>query len=595
MTDRTIGPQIEGLTFIEHLGSGGYSDVYLYEQRKPRMRVAVKVLTGSRLSDAELSQFAAEAETMAELADHPFIVQVFRTGMTDDGRPFLVMKFYPPPNLGQRAASERFSVAEVLRTGIQICSAVETAHRAGILHRDIKPANILLSQYNEPGLADFGIAGRAVDAEADVDDNLGVSIHWSPPEVISGSSNGSVASDVYSLGATLWHLLAGRSPFETPGGDNAPRALVGRILKQAPPATGRADSPASLERLLQQAMSKNPAHRPSSALDFSRSLQAVEQELRYTKTEITVDLTTPAVPLPRLDEPGSRSSSTETPVNNQGFAPPATPSVSPSGEPQTTMRPARPDRPAQPPAAFARSAAAPEPPSVAPEQQRTTLRPAKPAPAAQLPGFAPRAAPPGDESEDGTRRRPVSPQPLDRGSPPGVPRTRAGLAGGVEDPPTTHRPLTPTTTDVAAESATAKRGVKTRWAIIATAVVIGGAAAVGIAVMSGGGSSEAPAQKPSGPVGTDQGGIGSPEVEPPTFGPVKYDAASGTVTYTWTAPAVSGKPAKFSYQFQGGQLVGPTTNTSASMKTSDPASVCITVGTVDDATGTLHSATKCGT
>src|SRR5690348_10687413 len=112
-------PGIEGLTFLEHLGSGGYSDVYLYERRSPRMRVAVKVLRADRLSTHELRQFAAEAETMAELADHPNIVQVFSTGTTDDERPYLVMKYYPPPNLGVRAGRERFTVDETLRTGVK--------------------------------------------------------------------------------------------------------------------------------------------------------------------------------------------------------------------------------------------------------------------------------------------------------------------------------------------------------------------------------------------------------------------------------------------------------------------------------------------
>ena len=145
MSAPPTGPDIEGMTFVEHLGSGGYSDVYLYERASPRMRVAVKVLTAARLKDSERAQFAAEAETMAELADHPYIVQVFSTGSTSDGRPYLIMKYYPGLNLGKQAAGKRFSVPEVLSTGIQIASAVETAHRAGVLHRDIKPANVLVS------------------------------------------------------------------------------------------------------------------------------------------------------------------------------------------------------------------------------------------------------------------------------------------------------------------------------------------------------------------------------------------------------------------------------------------------------------------
>ena len=108
-------PRIEGFTFVEHLGSGGYSDVYLYERRSPRMRVAVKVLKDGRLGESERKQFAAEAETMAELADHPYIVQVFSADTTPDGRPYLVMKYYPPPNMGVRAARQRYSVDSVLR------------------------------------------------------------------------------------------------------------------------------------------------------------------------------------------------------------------------------------------------------------------------------------------------------------------------------------------------------------------------------------------------------------------------------------------------------------------------------------------------
>ncbi len=155
-------PKIPGLVFVQPLGSGGYADVFLYEQQSPRMPVAVKVLKAEGLTDTLRRQFVEEADTMAALGDHPYIVQVFRSGTSDDGRPYLVMKYYPPPNLAMRARADRFSVEEVLRTGIQLASAVETAHRARITHRDIKPANVLVSAYGAPGLTDFGIAGRGV-------------------------------------------------------------------------------------------------------------------------------------------------------------------------------------------------------------------------------------------------------------------------------------------------------------------------------------------------------------------------------------------------------------------------------------------------
>ena len=280
-------PRIPGLDVVRPLGSGGYADVYLYEQQQPRMPVAVKVLKREGLTAAIRRQFVDEANTMAQLADHPYIVQVFRSEQTADGGAYLVMKYYPPPNLAVRSRAERMSVEEVLRTGIQLASAVETAHRAGIIHRDIKPANVLVSQYGQPGLTDFGIAGRGGHAE-DVDEDVGVSVPWSPPEVLYGQSNGDSRSDVYSLAATLWHLLVGRSPFEQPGGDNSAYALMPRIRAVPVPPTGRADVPVSLERLLAHAMAKDPGSRPQTAIELARGLQSVEQEQRLPRTPVVV-------------------------------------------------------------------------------------------------------------------------------------------------------------------------------------------------------------------------------------------------------------------------------------------------------------------
>lgn len=282
-------PEIPGLVYVQPVGSGGYADVFLYEQQMPRMPVAVKVLKGEGLTPAIRRQFTDEADTMAQLGDHPYIVQVFRADTAADGRPYLVMKYYPPPNMAVRARRERFTVEEVLRTGIQLASAVETAHRAGVIHRDIKPANVLVSQYGAPGLTDFGIAGQLGHGVAlDEDDDVGVSVPWAPPEVLFGQTNGDARADVYSLAATLWQLLVGRSPFEVPGGNNTAYALMPRIRSSPVPSTGRADVPVSLERLLSLAMSKDPAARPATALALARALQEVEQEQRFPRTAMVV-------------------------------------------------------------------------------------------------------------------------------------------------------------------------------------------------------------------------------------------------------------------------------------------------------------------
>lgn len=285
-TAEVAPPELPGLIFVRRLGTGGYAEVFLYEQTNTHMRVAVKVLFKENLSDRMREQFAAEANTMAELADHPNIVQVFGADVTADGRPYLVMKYYPQRNLYARARAERLPVPEVLQIGVRISCAVETAHRAGILHRDIKPANILTSQYGEPGLTDFGIATRSA-GDSD-EESQGLSVPWSAPEVVFATSPGDRTADVYSLGATLWHLLAGHSPFEVPGGDNSTPALMRRIREKPVSKTGRDDVPPSLERLLAQAMAKSPADRPQTALQLARSLQAIEAEERWAPTPLVL-------------------------------------------------------------------------------------------------------------------------------------------------------------------------------------------------------------------------------------------------------------------------------------------------------------------
>ena len=283
MTERPA-PVIPGLSFVRRLGAGGYADVYLYEQALPARRVAVKVLRDSDVARGVAQRFRSEANAMAQL-EHPHIVPVYATGSTADGRPYLVMMYYPRASLAERVKAERLTVPEALRIGIQLSSAVETAHRAGLLHRDIKPANVLTSQYGTPGLTDFGIAAEVSEAD---DTDTGVSVPWSPPEVLYVTAPATARSDVYSLAATVWHLLVGRSPFEQPGRDNSHYALMKRIRDQPVPDTGRPDVPASLERLLKAGLAKDPGLRPASAMDFARSLQVIEQELRLPRTEIVV-------------------------------------------------------------------------------------------------------------------------------------------------------------------------------------------------------------------------------------------------------------------------------------------------------------------
>lgn len=281
-------PVLPGFSHVHILGSGGFADVFLYEQNMPRRQVAVKVMLNEIVNDQIREMFQAEANLMAQLSAHPSILTVYQAGVSSDGRPFLVMELCSPV-LSERYRRERIPVADILQIAVKIGSAVETAHRDGVLHRDIKPSNILTTAYGHPVLSDFGIASTL--SESGHREAVGMSIPWSAPEVLMDETSGTVASEVWSLGATVYSLLAGRSPFEIPGESNKSTDLISRINRAKPQPIGRSDVPGSLETLLRKTMSRKPESRPSSVMEFVRGLQAIESELGVPQTpmEVAVD------------------------------------------------------------------------------------------------------------------------------------------------------------------------------------------------------------------------------------------------------------------------------------------------------------------
>jgi serine/threonine protein kinase len=278
-------PVLPGFSYVRVLGSGGFADVFLYEQNMPRRQVAVKVMLAEVATTQVRQMFQAEANLMAQLSTHPSILTVYQASVSSDGRPYIVMELCSA-SIGQRYRAQPLAVPEVLSVGIRVASAVETAHRAGVLHRDIKPSNILTTAYGHPVLSDFGIA--ATLGEVELTEAAGLSIPWSAPEVLLDDTPGSVASEVWALGATLYSLLAGHSPFEIVGKNNSPADLIGRISKARVVPLGRDDVPARLETILARAMSKRPDARQRSVLDLIRELQSVETELGLAQTPIEV-------------------------------------------------------------------------------------------------------------------------------------------------------------------------------------------------------------------------------------------------------------------------------------------------------------------
>ena len=309
-------PELPGYTFDRLLGSGGFSDVFLYHQQLPKRRVAVKVLLTEELTAANRAAFVAEANLMAQLSAHPYIVTIYHADVASDDRPYFVMEYCSGPSLGERYKQEAFAVADALRTGIRLASAVATAHSVGILHRDIKPANVLTNDFGWPALTDFGISS-AVDDEAlpiqaqtlsgahdttgaTESQSIGMSVPWSPPEMFEDDPKPDVRSDVFSLAATIYTILAGQTPFEVRGRSNGTLDLIGRIERGAIIPMERTDLPPSLIPVLQKGMASDRRDRFQTAIDFARALQRVELELGYSPT--TIDVPNLVVDAPRRDE-----------------------------------------------------------------------------------------------------------------------------------------------------------------------------------------------------------------------------------------------------------------------------------------------------
>ena len=284
-------PQIPGYTFVQKLGSGSEANVYLYQQLSPSRQVAIKVSKGM-LDPRAAARFRSEANFMGKISSHPYILSVYESGVTTTGNGYTVFEYAPGGNYKTFLESNRLNADQMLTVGINLASALSTAHREGIIHRDIKPSNILINTHGMPMLSDFGIA-RTIYGRP----GIGYTIAWAPPEVLAKNGGGNESSDIYSLGATLFAMLTGQSPYEY-GYSEALGATRGKergtllrniILTNPLPKLNSPDVPPQVERILRKALNETPEDRYYSAYDFARDMQRVQQELYGHATPTTVE------------------------------------------------------------------------------------------------------------------------------------------------------------------------------------------------------------------------------------------------------------------------------------------------------------------
>jgi serine/threonine protein kinase len=195
------------------LGQGGMGTVYLARDTGLNRKVALKILKADLSEDPMFAQkFLDEVEVTASLA-HPNIIRVYTLGEQDE-RLYLVMEHLDQPSLEQKMDQMgKLPEREVLEIGIGIASALQFAYEeTGLIHRDITPGNILFGRGKTPKLADFGLAAGARSALGQQDEVWGTPYYVSPERLNRQEED--IRSDIYSLGATLYHALAGRAPFE---------------------------------------------------------------------------------------------------------------------------------------------------------------------------------------------------------------------------------------------------------------------------------------------------------------------------------------------------------------------------------------------
>lgn len=318
-------PEVSGYENLEIVGSGGFGTVYRARQSYTDQRVAIKVLGGINSNDTkQRDRFLREGRAMSEVGNIPHIVPVFEAKLTEDGRPCLVMPFFEGGSLGDRlAANGPLSVEQSVVVGKVIAEALGKVHRRGITHRDIKPENILVNEDGDVALTDFGLAVAEATKLGSESGLMMTPAHASPERLqsVDGRVDDPVRSDIYSLGSTIYTLMAGQPPFGT-AADTGPFPLMDRVVNEPLPPITATPVPHALTLVLERAMAKDPQERFASASELSDALSRVP-----TTVERPIDR--PVLP---LGPDGSAGVSGATVARDSGGAGPRNEAGSPTIE-----------------------------------------------------------------------------------------------------------------------------------------------------------------------------------------------------------------------------------------------------------------------
>jgi len=262
-----------GYELLEEIGRGGMGIVYRARQLNLDREVAVKmILRGPLASGADRERFRVEAEATARL-DHPNIVPVYEVGQSQQ-RPYFSMKFIRGRTLSSLLAERPLPPREAAQILAAVARGIHYAHQHGILHRDLKPSNILIDQHGQPHVTDFGLAKRTGDVTVITQTGgvLGTPAYMAPEQAAGDRGEVGPASDVYSLGAILYHMLTGRPPFQAA----SPVDTVLLVLEQdpVPPRMLNPKADRDLEMIAMRCLQKPADLRYETAAELAADLDA---------------------------------------------------------------------------------------------------------------------------------------------------------------------------------------------------------------------------------------------------------------------------------------------------------------------------------
>jgi tRNA A-37 threonylcarbamoyl transferase component Bud32 len=279
-------PLADRYRFERQLGQGGMATVYLAEDLRHGRKVAIKILRPELAVAIGAERFMREIRTIAAL-QHPHILGLIDSDEVS-GQAFYVMPFVEGGSLRDRLLREKqLPITDAVRIVAEVATALDYAHRRGVIHRDIKPENILLHE-GQALVADFGIAlGSASTSETRITET-GISLgtpQYMSPEQAMGQRDITARSDVYSLGCVAYEMLLGEPPFTGP----TTQAIVAKILTERPASivSRRSTVPVAIENAIQTALQKLPADRFPSSIAFSTALAGTGAE-PMTRTEMAV-------------------------------------------------------------------------------------------------------------------------------------------------------------------------------------------------------------------------------------------------------------------------------------------------------------------